>query len=94
MKRIASWRPFLILTVLTVVVPLVWRLSGIDYDNGILGVGLFAVSYVLLWPAMFLASIIRLIPPLTNASWAFVASLVIVLSCYLWMDRVLTRWGR
>ena len=82
-------RPFLILAALTVVVPLVWRLSGLSYDDGALGFSLFMASYVLLLPATLLEAGLRLLPPL-RVTGLGLPSLAAVLLLYVWLDRRVT----
>jgi hypothetical protein len=50
MTRIARYHPFAVLAGLTVAIPLLWRLSGLDYDQAPFGTALFLVSYVLMLP--------------------------------------------
>ena len=91
MMRLARWHPFLVLGAMTLIIPLAWRLSGIDYDDGALGLALFGCSYVLLWPAMAIANALRIVPALRSASWLFVPSLVFVLASYVGLDRAMSR---
>lgn len=47
LMRFIRARPFLALAAFTLAVGVVWHTSGLDYDEGPLGFGLFAASYVL-----------------------------------------------
>ena len=50
MRRLLRDRPFATLALVTLAVGLVWHLSGLDRDDGPLGLGLFVISYVLGMP--------------------------------------------
>ena len=47
MMRVFRNRPFLTLSVFTLAVGVAWHLSGLDRDDGPLGLALFGISYVL-----------------------------------------------
>lgn len=50
MRRAVRQRPFLALALVTLAIGAVWHLSGLDQHDGPVGLGLFAISYVLGMP--------------------------------------------
>ena len=94
MSRLARAHPFLILAILAVIVPLLWRLSALNYDDGILGSTLRILSYILLWPALLLAYGAHFIKAIGNAPWVFMLGWVAVVFAYILLDLVFTQWAR
>ena len=93
-SRLARAHPFLIMAALAVVVPLVWQLSALKYDDGILGPTLRIVSYILLWPALLLAYGAHFIKAIGNAPWVFMLGWVAVVFAYILLDVVFTLWAK
>jgi hypothetical protein len=87
--RFIRERPFLVLACVTLVVGAVWHLSGLDDDQGALGFGLFAVSYVMGTPFILAMRLVGAV--VSNPILRGLLGLAVGLLPYLAADEALRR---
>ena len=91
MTRLACYHPFAILAALTIAIPLVWRLSGLDYDQAPLGTGLAAASYLLTLPVQVVLGALYATTGAQPSNAVGLLGWSIVIAAYLGLDY---RWAR
>lgn len=89
MIRFFRNRPFLALALFTLAVGVVWHLSGLDADEGPLGVSAFVISYVLGMPFILAMRLVGSV--VSNPIIRGVLALTLGLLPYLAADELLRR---
>ncbi len=89
MTRFLRSRPFVSLALFTLAVGVVWHLSGLDRNEGPLGSGLFAISYVLGFPFIMAMRLVGGV--VTNPMVRGILGLALGLLPYLVADGLLRR---
>ena len=93
MMRLARYHPFAVLAALTVGVPLLWHLSGLDYDQAPFGTALFAISYLLTLPVQFVLGALYAVSGWQASTAAGILGWSLVIAGYLGLDYGLSRFA-
>jgi len=91
MMRLARFHPFAVLAAVTLAVPLLWRLSDLDYDQAPLGTALAVVSYILVWPVQVVLTTLYTATGAPPSSTMGLLGWSIVIASYLALDYAVTR---